>query len=211
MTTLNALAAEIADDLNRSDLSSQISTAIERAIDHYRQTRFYWNETRDSTFVTVDGQARYTSSDDADIPLFFQIDEVFVNDGTRERELQLYSPARMEYLLGETTPAENVPYAYAYYDRSFWLYPVPGAVYTVRPLGAIEKASPATGTEAGNVWFVDAYELVHCRAKLYLAVHTLKDTELALTMKAAERNALSQLTSATGKRVSTGRLTATAF
>src|SRR3990167_9238086 len=110
-----------------------------------------------------------------------------------------------------STPAENVPYAYAYYDRSFWLYPVPGAVYTVRPIGAIEMASPAADDTANNVWMVDAYELVRCRAKLYLAVHVLKDTELALTMKAAERDALSQLTSATGKRVSTGRLTATAF
>ena len=211
MTTLAVIKAQLADDCNRTDISTQIATAIESAIDHYRTTRLFFNETRGSTFATVASQSRYTSSDDADIPLWFQLDKVFVNDGTRERELSLYEPAEMEYLLGETSPPEGVPYAYAYYDRSFWLYPVPGAVYTVRPIGAIEMASPAADDTANNVWMVDAYELVRCRAKLYLAVHVLKDTELALTMKAAERDALSQLTSATGKRVSTGRLTATAF
>ena len=171
MTTLAVLEAQIADDLNRSDLSTQIATAIESAIDHYRTTRMFFNETRGSTFATVDGQSRYTSSDDADIPLWFQLDKGFVNDGTRERELRLYEPAEMEYLLGETSPPEGVPYAYAYYDRSFWLYPVPDAAYTVRPLGAIEMASPAADATANNVWFVDAYELVRCRAKLYLALH----------------------------------------
>lgn len=211
MSTLAVVKAEIADDLNRANVATQIAAAIEAAIEHYRTKRFYFNETRGSTFVTVDAQSRYTSSDDADIPLFFQLDEVFVNDGTREIELSRYDPSRMEYLLGHSSPPEGVPYAYAYYDRSFWLYPVPGAVYTIRPLGAIEKASPATDDEASNVWMVDARELIRCRAKLYLAVHILKDTELALTMKAAEREALSQLTSATGKRVSSGRLMATAF
>src|SRR3990167_9795750 len=148
MTTLASLKSVLADDLNRSDLSTQIGTAIESAIDHYRTTRFFFNETRGSTFATVASQSRYTSSDDADIPLWFQLDKVFVNDGTRERELSIYEPAEMEYLLGETSPPENVPYAYAYYDRSFWLYPVPGAVYTVRPIGAIEMASPAADDTA---------------------------------------------------------------
>src|SRR3990167_11246866 len=183
MTTLAVIKAQLADDCNRTDISSQIATAIESAIDHYRTTRMFFNETRGSTFATVDGQSRYTSSDDADIPLWFQLDEVFVNDGTRERELQLYSPAQMEYLLGETTPAENVPYAYAYYDRSFWLYPVPGAVYTVRPIGAIEKAAPATDGEASNVWMTEAYELLRCSAKARLAGHILKDPDLLVAMR----------------------------
>src|SRR3990167_8249278 len=109
MTTLAVMKSQLADDLNRTDISTQIATAIESAIDHYRQTRFYWNETRGSTFATVASQSRYTSSDDADIPLWFQLDKVFVNDGTRERELSLYEPAEMEYLLGETSPPEGVP------------------------------------------------------------------------------------------------------
>lgn len=221
MTTLSALKATIADDLNRSDLTSQIASAITDSIWHYKNTRFYWNETRGSTFATVAAQSRYTSSDDADIPLWFDIDKVFVNDGTREIELEQYDPVQMEYLLGQASPTQGVPYAYAYYDRSFWLYPVPDDAYTVRPLGAIEKAAPATDGEANNVWMVEAYELLRCHAKALLAVHVLKDPDMLTVMRGprpdmeppggAEGVALKKLQSATGKRVSTGRILATQF
>jgi hypothetical protein len=211
MTTQTALRAEIADDLNRDDITTQIAAAITAAIEHYKTQRFFFNETRGSTFATVDGQSRYTSSDDADIPLFFQLDEVFVNDGTQEEELEHYGPAEMEFLLGHSSPPEGVPYAYAYYDRSFWLYPVPDDAYTVRPLGAIEKAAPATDGEADNVWMVECYEAIRCRAKAYLAIHVLRDTDLAVMMRAAENEALQKLRSETGKRVSSGCIRATAF
>ena len=98
MSTLTALKATIADDLARSDMGSQIAAAITAAITHYKTTRFYFNETRGSTFTTVASQSRYTSADDADIPLWFDLDDVFVNDGTREICLSRYDPVEMEYL-----------------------------------------------------------------------------------------------------------------
>src|SRR3990167_692577 len=211
MFTLTALKATIADDLARSDMGSQIEAAITAAITHYKTTRFYFNETRGSTFTTVASQSRYTSADDADIPLWFDLDDVFVNDGTREICLSRYDPVEMEYLLGPTSPPTGVPYAYAYFDRSFWLYPVPDAAYTIRPVGAIEKAAPATDAEASNVWMTEAYELLRCHAKADFYAHTNVNVERAAIARTAEGVALSKLRSTTVKRVASGRITATQF
>lgn len=212
MTTLTLLKSRIADDLDRTDLTSQIANAISDAIEHYKNERFYFNETRSSTFATVSAQSRYTSSDDADIPLWFELDAVFINDGTRELQLEPYDVIQMEYLLGQSSPGTGVPYAYSYYDRSFWLYPVPdSSSYTVRPLGVIEKAEPASDAESNNVWMTEAFELIRCRAKLYLAGHVINDSDLASRMAVAEDMALRKLRRETGKRISTGRITPTAW
>lgn len=211
MTTLTVLKARIADDLDRTDISSQIASAITDAIEHYKNDRLFFNETRSSTFVTVAAQSRYTVADDTDIPLWFDLDAVFMTDSTREIDMAQYDPVQMEYLLGQTSPGSGLPYAYAYFDSSFWFYPVPDDVYTVRPMGAIEKAAPASDGETGNVWMTEAFELIRCRAKVYLAAHVINDPNLAMIMTQAEQSALERLQRKTSKRIATGRIEPTAW
>ena len=57
----------------------------------------------------------------------------------------------------------------------------------------------------------ESYELLRSRAKAYLAVHVLRDPELAQLMAVAEREALTKLRSETAKRVKTGRIVSTQF
>lgn len=211
MTTKSALITRISDDMARTDINSQIGEAIDDAIRFYRDTRFYFNETRDSTFATVAAQSRYTVSDDADIPLFLSIDNVFIEESSGQKHvLGQCDPAEMEWKL-DTSAASGRPYEYAYFDRSFWLYPVPDAVYTIRPLGQIIKAAPAANDEADNVWMTEAFELIRCRAKKYLYGHIIMDLEMAALMDAGERDALRQLRGETSSRVGTGRIVPTSF
>jgi hypothetical protein len=212
MTTLTLLKARIADDLNRSDLTSQIAQAITDAINFWKPTRFFFNETRLATFNTTDGTSIYTSSEDADIPLFVKLDAVFINDGTHNHELQWVSPEEMEYLLDSQT-SEGLPRAYTYFESSFRFYPIPDATYTVRPIGLIEKAAPASDDEASNVWMTEAFELIRCRAKLYLITHLDIDdkmTQIQL-LSAAEQSALSKLRRESTKRAGGGRIVGTDF
>ena len=211
MTTLTSLKARVADDLARSDLTSQIANAISDAITHYQPQRFYFTESRDATFVTVAAQSRYSSSDDADIPKFVKFDAVFLVDSSSiVYELEMRPPVEMENLLDSGAPSGR-PHSYAYFANGFQLFPIPDAVYTIRPVGVIRKDAPATDGEANNVWMTEAYELLRCRAKLYLAVHVLKNTDMALIMQAAEKEALSKLRSETTKKAAGGRVLATAF
>src|SRR5262245_11677501 len=79
MATLADLAARIADDLDRSDLASQIGAAIRDAVDHYESERFIFNEAIGTTATL--------SSSVASIPLaslpvtFSRIDRIRIDDG----------------------------------------------------------------------------------------------------------------------------------
>jgi hypothetical protein len=212
MTTLAVLKARVEDDLNRSDIDTQIGEAITDAINFWKPTRFYFNETRLATFNTADGTSIYTSSNDTDIPLFVKLDAVFINDGTNNHELQWVPPEEMEYLLDSQT-SEGLPRAYTYFESSFRFYPIPDATYTVRPIGLIEKAAPASDDEASNVWMTEAFELIRCRAKLYLITHLDIDdkmTQIQL-LSAAEQSALSKLRRESTKRAGGGRIVGTDF
>lgn len=212
MTTLALLKSRIADDLNRTDLTSQIADAITDSIEYYKNDRFYFNETRASTFTTVADQSTYSASDDADIPLFFDIDEVWVEDSSGQRYyMSRLDPARMEYLL-DNSAASGRPYEWSYFEESFRLFPIPDvSTYTVRPQGGIEKAAPATDGETDNVWMVDAFELIRSLAKKYLAAHVTKDKDDAAMMQAAESHAFDTLLAKTSKRVGSGVIVSTSF
>ena len=210
MTTLALLKSRISDDLARDDLSTQIGQAIEDAIEHYRTRRFFFNETRSATFSTASSQAVYSVGDDDDIPLFFDLDAVFLIDGTSHYEMKKDDPQRLE-LLSDSSGGNGRPYRYAWFDQSFRLYPIPDATYTVRPVGAIEKASPAGDSETGNVWMVHAFELLRCRAKAYLYAHVIKNLEMASVCQTGEVQALGALRGATNKRTTLGRITPSQF
>ena len=193
MTTLSALKSQIVDDLARTDLTTPIADAITASINFYKPKFFYFNQSRAATFSTVADQSSYGVGDDADIPLFVKIDEVFITDsGSNVFPLKHYQHERMEVLL-DTNAATGRSFAYSYYEKKFYLYSIPDAVYTIRPTGLIERAAPATDGEADNVWMTEAFELLRCRAKAYLYLHTIHNSSRAMDMQVAERQALTAL------------------
>lgn len=209
--TLAGLKAEIADDTLRSDLSTQIANAISSAIRFYQKRRFYFNETRTTTFATVASQATYSSSDDTDIPKFMVVDAVFITDSSGNRyELDYYDPADIHWLQGNGASTGR-PFGYSYYDQSFTFYPIPDDVYTITPMGQISKDEPASDGEANNVWMTEAYELIRCRAKGLLFTHVMKDPAQAQTMSLAEQVALADLVSRTNAKLATGFIARTSF
>lgn len=215
MTTLAVLKARIADDLARSDLTTNIASAIEDAIEHYKSTRFYFNEVASTgssavTFSTVAAQSLYTSSDSASIPLFFEIDDVFVTVGGMRRDLVRCDASELEELI-DSSASSGQPSDWAWINQSIRLYPIPDIAYTITMLGAIKKAAPATDGETGNVWMTEAFELLRSHAKLLLAVHVISDTGLAQLMADAAQGAKSRLEAETSKKRALGRIKPTVF
>jgi hypothetical protein len=212
MSTLAVMKARLADELSRSDLTSQIALAITDAIAAYASERFWFNESRTSvSFSTVDGQEFYTSSDDADIASIRKLDYAVIYVGNDVRKLEYSSPETMEYLSANGTQ-EGTPWSYGWYDNKIRLYPVPDAVYTIRIAAHVKVAAPATDGEASNPWMTDAERLIRSRAKLELALHVLRDQELAATMAEAVKEAWSDLKSTTNQLFAgDGRITAMEF
>jgi hypothetical protein len=212
VTTLAIMKARIADELARTDLTSQIAYAITDAIAAYQAERWWFNESRTTvSFSTVDAQEFYTSSDDADIANIRKIDYVVLYVGNDVRKLEYTCPEDMEYLTVNGTQ-EGTPWAYGWYDNKLRLYPVPDAVYTVRIAAHVKVAAPATDGEASNPWMTDAERLIRSRAKLELALHVLRDQELAATMAEAVKEAWGDLKSTTNMLFAgDGRITAMEF
>lgn len=211
MTTLAVMKARIADDLARSDLTTQIATAISDAIEFYKPQRFFFNETRSSSFVTIAATSTYTSSSDADIGLWMDLDGVYLVDSSGYMdEMERFLPTDMELLLDASAPSGE-PWAYTYFEQSFRLYPIPDAVYTVRPVGLIEKAAPATDGEANNVWMVHAYQLIKAHAMADLYTNVIRQNDKASGQYQREEMELNRLRLKTGKNQGMGRIEATEF
>ncbi len=212
--TRTGLIAVIADDLARSDLSAQIDNAIEHAIGERQDERFFFNETNATTFVTVADQAAYASADDTDIPLFYEVDGLVLedSDGNRFDLGEPIDPVRMQILQATAAAASGQPYEYTYFDESFIFYPVPDDVYTIYPVGHIEIAIPAAD-DAGNPWMTQrgAFQLIRADAKAYLYAHVIKDAEQSAMMVDAAQGALAKLRSRTSRKKASGQMMPTSW
>jgi hypothetical protein len=210
MSTLGTLKAEIAADLDRSDLTAAIASAINAAINHYQRTRFYFNEVNTVDFSTVADQQAYDVGDAAAIPYAIRIDQVQLTVSGQIRRMR-----RESYLdlapLYDTSASQGEPYSWAYFDQQVWLYPIPQTAYDVTLIGLFRVDAPSSDIEANNPWMTEAYELIKCRTKAYLGIHRTRDPELVQTMQMAEADALRRLVAETSLRNGTGMITPTCF
>lgn len=206
MTTLAIMKARIADELARSDLTSQITSAITTAIEAYQTDRFFFNESRTVTFSTVSGQDFYGSAANGSIPDLLNIDwiTILISAGNLW-PLEYRPPEEIDYDAGNTS-STGQPYDYTYYQQQIRLYPSPNQVWTVRVQGQVLTAIPATDDEANNPWMTYGERLIRSRAKMELAMHLLRDDTLAATMRGAETEAFKQLKGRTNRQVSRGRI-----
>ena len=204
MTTLATMKARIASELRRSNITTQIASAITTAIEAYQTERFFWDESRENTFLTVASQEFYTSTDAAFIANILKIDFVHLYIGDAPSELRQELPRLLEDVSTNGT-ATGTPDTYGFYDEKFRLYPVPlTAGWTVRVGGVFKQAAPASDSEANNPWMTTCERLIRSRAKFELAVHVLLDQNLANAMSGAVTDALDQLIIRTTRITKTG-------
>lgn len=210
MTTQAVMIAEILTDTERgSGETAPIRTKIAAAIRHYQPTRFWFNESRDTTLNTVIDQSDYAFGTDI-TPEFYTIDGVFLTEGSNVYALRTADYRALEILLDANTTS-SLPISFAYVNRKMRVYPYPDAVYPVRVTGHIKAPASLTDDEADNVWFTEAYDLIMCRAKAELYAHRWEDPNNAGLMRVAERDALERLTGVTNAKVGTGTIRPTQF
>lgn len=203
MTTLAIMKTRIASELRRSNITTQIAAAINTAISAYEHMRFYVNESRENTFLTVAEQEFYTSSDAAFIGLLTKIDFVFLMVQDTPFQLWPITPDVAEDASTNST-ATGTPEEYSWYDEKFRLYPVPASEWTVRVGGVLSVSAPASDDEIGNFWMTKGERLIRSRAKQELALHVLEDDLKAQRFGAAATEALEQLEDRTTLITKTG-------
>jgi hypothetical protein len=212
MSTLGTMRARIADELARIDLTSQISYAISDSIKAYESERWFFNETRDITFSTTATQEFYSESDEALLGTIVKLDYLALYIDNQPYQLLAMRPEEIEHASTNSTTYGS-PSWYCLYNKKIRLYPIPDATYTVRVAAVVQSAEPADDAEAANPWMTSAERLIRSRAKLELALHVLKDSELATVMSQAVTEAYEQLKDRTNylTQVGEGRIVAMPF
>lgn len=174
MSTLATMRARIASELRRSNINTQIDAAINTAIASYVHERFFYNESRETTFNTVSTQWQYDTDDAAALGLILRWDYVKAEIGDNIYTLLPMSPEEID-TLNSDGDFTGQPLNWGWYNNQFLIYPVPNDVFPIRIGGLIAKAAPASDAETGNVWMTHAEKLIRCRAKYELYQHVLMD------------------------------------
>lgn len=214
MTTLADLSSAIADDIDDTtgEYGAQITTAIQAAQRYCERTTYYFNETRDVTFVTVGGQEWYGTADNANIPTLIRIEAVYSEDSTGQRVmLRREVPEELE-LLSDNSATVGEPYLWTYFNQKIRLYPIPGAaVFTIRLQLGLYRLAPLVNGADTNAWLSEAYDLMKARAKYILCKDTLKEAALAAEALNDYNDQDVALAAETASRSGTGKIRATSF
>lgn len=187
MSTYGTMQDRIADEINRTNLTSQIQKAIISAIKHYERKRFYFNETRDITFSLSSSQEFYSASDNSAIPKLVEIDEVVVTVSNNRYYL---TPRTYDYLERISTGQQytSTPNDYAYYAQKLRVYPIPVEAYPIR-ISGVQRLDTLSATTDTNAWMTDAEELIRARAKKDLFANVIRNPEEAVVQANLERDA----------------------
>lgn len=214
MTTFSDIKDAIADDIDDTvgEYSSQIATAVLAAIRYCERKTYYFNETRDVTFSTVNGQEWYDAADNANIPTLVRIVAAWTEDSAGQRdELVRMMPTDMEQL-ADSSGSRGEPYAFTYFGQRIRLYPIPDATaYTIRLQLGPYRLTPLSADSDTNAWLSEAYDLVKARAKYILAKDTLKDAVIAAEALNDFNDQDMALAGETASRNGTGVIRATEF
>jgi hypothetical protein len=205
-TTLSTMRSRIADDLNRSDLSTQIDKAINRAITFYEKEHFWFNESVD-TFATVASQSSYGTSDGvaSDIAEIIYME---IAIGTQNWSLNPKSYHYIRGMIGMGYAGD--PYNYAINQQKIWVYPIPSQVRTITITYQSRQAELTSDSDTNN-FLTYAEDLIESRARGWLYGHVIKDQSLANISYQEEKEALDALRTKTGKLLSTGFIEPTQF
>lgn len=214
MATYADMQARIADELDRSDLVTQIQQAINSAVSFYARKNFFDTETS-FTFNTVVGQEYYTAADAAQIATSPYLDELNININTGRIQMSRQS---FEYIdsISFLPTATGQPYLWAYRAQKIRFYPIPSQIYVVTAYDTPRLGLLSVPTTS-NFWTDEdsgAECLIRTRAKLYLLLNVIRASDMAqevAMLRGQEIEERSALFGETGSRKSTGVMAPTAF
>lgn len=208
-TTYGQMLDRIADETRYTDSDSRsiIKLCIQDAIAYYEKERFWWNQSRTTTFNTVVDQEYYSSSDNASIPYILDFDAVTITINVSD----IYTLVKQDWELLEKWNADALskgdPTDYAYYAQQIRLYPVPNNVWSVRIAGLFKLTTLVNDSDT-NSWVTtsEGEELIRNHAKgIFYSQYLRDDANASRSLQMAEA-AYINLRNSTQRRVGTDRI-----
>lgn len=209
MATFLDLQTSISDYLNRSDLTNQIKTAINRAIASYSTHDFYFTQTGPTTFSTIANQQVYAVADG--IPDYMrEISYMRLTSGTAYYEID---PRTLVYILQHQPNANpGMPYDYCFWGKKIYLNPIPDAIYVITLWYRRTYVEMTVGSDTNDFTTnIEGLNLIEAKALWWLNTYIIKDKDGAAENLEMESNALSVLSTIGNNLQATERLQPTDF
>ena len=197
MSTYGDMQSRIADDLHRTDQTTQIRTAIQNAVRRYERERFWFNEAR-ATASTTDGTSTYAVPTDYMSGLRL---EITVNSSTYPLTLR-----SIDYIDSvDVSGTEGQPNDYAILAEEFRLYPVPDSSSYTLTLTYNKSLGSLSATTDTNAWMVEAEDLIRHEAEAEVN-EQLGYSDLADRCYMLAERALKNLREHTGRYIGSGNI-----
>lgn len=190
MSTLEQMTSRIADDLNRSDLDTQIKQAINRAITHYKPRAFWFSEASQS-FTLQASVYQYTSSNSALPSEYQKADLLEVTVNGNPYPIKKISFTEIKYLMSGSS-ITGYPQNFAEYGGQLWIYPIPNQSLTAT-LYYQKNYTTLSASSDTNEFLVYAEDLIEARSRWWINSRIIKDYEAADRDSAEESQALQPL------------------
>jgi hypothetical protein len=194
MSTYTQLQSRISDDLNRTDLTTQIQQCILLAIQHYKNERFWFNETTTTLTATV-GQAYVTAPSD-----ILSIDHLYITVSSRNIEL---IQKDLNTIIDGRPTSNGQPCSYCYHQNRFEFDRPAASAYSL-PLYYVKELTALSSGSDTNGWTTDGEDLIVFHAEKKLYANVIKDQAKAGVAAAQERDALTAMRSLARARTTTG-------
>ena len=194
VSTYAQLQSRIADDLNRTDLTSQIQQCILLAIQHYKKERFWFNETNATATATVSSAQLAAPTD------LLVIDKLYIVISGKNVELIARG---LNEIIEFRATTNGRPRAFCYYRNQFELDRLCDQAYTMN-LNYLKELTALSSSSDSNGWTIDGEDLVVFHAEKKLYANVIKDSVKAALCDQQERDALTELRSLRMARISTG-------
>lgn len=195
MSTYGDMQSRIADDLNRSDLGSQISQQIKKAIVHYGRIPFWFNEAR--TTLTASSSASFLTvpSDYLDtVELYIKV------SGYPIRML----PKTLDEVVGNRPSSGSQPGAYCYFGDRLELDFEVNQQYEF-PLWYVKELATLSASADTSLWTTQGEDLIVFRAEKMLYSQVLKDQASAQRSHELEKEAKKSLLRFRDQKIGTGQ------
>lgn len=164
-----SLKSRLADELNRTDLTSQIALEIQSAIAHYESQRFWFNEGQSLSSTSSTGDPRISLPTD-----FLEAIRIEITiSGLQEPLYRLEWNEFSDLGGGDTGLSSGVPSCFSINSNEIWLYPRPNGNYIVT-LTYAKQLTTLSGDTDTNSWMTDGEELIRHRARQAVKINYLE-------------------------------------
>lgn len=195
MSTYTEVQSRVADDLNRTDLTSQIQQQILLAIKHYRTFPMWFNEAR--TTLTASSSASFLT-----VPSDY-LDTVELAIKVGGYPVPMRSKPLIDIVSYRPTSGSQ-PGAYCYFGDRFELDYEVDQQYEF-PLWYIKELTELSAGGDENEWLKSGEDLIVYRAEKMLYASVLKDKSQAKIAADLEREARTALLRFRDQKTGTGQ------